>query len=120
MQACVGRVGVRSDLCTLRTLHHHPILSHPLNPLNSPPPRRPPFQPFQKYGQMPIDLASKQEIKDLLVVPLAATQAGLLRAACDGDLARVRLAVETHKLDPNTCRDVSAGATICFVLDSMS
>ena len=32
-----------------------------------------------------------------------------LKAAQDGDLANVQLAFETHKLDPNTCKDVSAG-----------
>jgi hypothetical protein len=32
-----------------------------------------------------------------------------IKAAKDGDLANVQLAFETHKLDPNTCNDVSVG-----------
>ena len=35
-----------------------------------------------------------------------------IQAAVNGDLAKVRLAVEKHKLDPNQCKDVSVGG-IC-------
>ena len=52
-----------------------------------------------------MDVAKTQEIKDLLAAAFAATTAGLIRAAKEGDLAKVQLAVETHKLDPN-CTDV--------------
>ena len=34
-----------------------------------------------------------------------------IQAAKDGDLAKVKLAFETHKLDPN-CKNVSAGGIL--------
>ena len=57
-------------------------------------------------------MTSNQEIKDLLAVAAGLPTPGMnlgdfIQAAGDGDLAKVQLAVETHKLDPN-CTDVSA------------
>jgi len=60
---------------------------------------------------LPIDVAEIQEIKDMLAAAAAAVDAmsnsDFLMAAENGDLAKVKLAVEKHKLDPN-CSDVSA------------
>jgi len=76
-------------------------------------------------GQKPVDRATTQEIKDVLAatavdqliaavaaMPLTSSLPAMeewefRQAAGDGDLAKVQLAVETHKLDPN-CTDVSA------------
>ena len=76
-------------------------------------------------GQKPVDRATTQEIKDLLAatavdqliaavaaMPLtsslpAMSEWDFIQAAYNGDLAKVQLAVKTHKLDPN-CKDVSA------------
>ena len=83
------------------------------------PPISPPHSPVhssltpQNNGLRPIDVAWKQEIKDLLAVAAglptpAMNKDDFLKAAKDGDLAKVQLAVETHKLDPNECKDVSS------------
>ena len=73
-------------------------------------------------------MAKTRQIKDMLLIAAAATAAGppptlsspsslpgmeeatFIQAAADGDLAAVQLAVETHKMDPNECTDVSVGS----------
>ena len=43
-------------------------------------------------------------------------EAAFLQAARDGDLEKVKLAVKKHKLDPNQCKDVSAGGVCLMTL----
>jgi len=64
-------------------------------------------------------MAKTQEIKDLLAVaaglPTPAMNVNDFDvAASNGDLAKVQLAVETHKLDPNACTGVSADCSFYF------
>jgi hypothetical protein len=74
-----------------------------------------PLPSRQDDGKTPMDMAKTQEIKDLLAAAagsLSSSSSSLpamsvgdfCSAAEHGDLAKVQLAVETHKLDPN-CTD---------------
>ena len=86
-----------------------------------------------KMGDTPLHVAAKGGHEEVLRVLLAAgaepsatnsngrtfmeaqKESAFLRAAECGDLAEVQLAVETHKLDPNQCKDddVSASDACC-------
>ena len=61
--------------------------------------------------QKPVDIAKSQEVADLLAAAAAMDEAAFLKAAADGDVTLVQLAVKTHKLDPN-CKNVSDAAFI--------
>jgi len=68
-------------------------------------------------GQKPIDVANAFEVEVLLASaengPLYKT--AFLDAAENGELAKVKIAVEFDKLDPN-CSDVSAATSFCVFL----
>jgi len=96
-------VGGWTSACDRISCDSTPTYPFPLSPLF------PPLSP-QIDSQKPIDWAKTQEIKDLLAVAAGLPTPGMnqgdfLKAAADGDLAKVQLAVETHKMDPNECKD---------------
>jgi len=61
-------------------------------------------------GQTAADIATRSGNTNIAAAIRAEEnlRRAFLLAAEEGDLAKVQLAVETHKLDPNRCRDVSA------------